>query len=195
MMFSGRRLRVRPTLVGAITNSFLNTSALSSVSSVAAFGSNPGALKMRVYAPARLRAGRPLVVVLHGCRQDAASFANDAGWIAVAQRFRLALLLPEQTYENNKGRCFNWFRPEDVKRGSGEVMSIRQMLRHATRLFGSDPKRIFVTGFSAGGRMAAALIGRRRSICGPSNIRDMPSPAILIRPTAAARGPGSRMLV
>ncbi len=109
-------------------------------------------------SPARLRAGRPLVVVLHGCRPDAASFANDAGWIAVAQRFRLALLLPEQTYENNKGRCFNWFRPEDVKRESGEVMSIRQMLRHATRLFASDPKQIFVTGFSAGGGMAAALM-------------------------------------
>ena len=119
---------------------------------------NPGALRMRVFAPAKLAAGRPLVVVLHGCRQDAASFATDAGWIAVARRFRLALLLPEQTYENNKGRCFNWFRPEDVKRGSGEIMSIRQMIRHATQRFGSDPKQIFVTGFSAGGGMAAALM-------------------------------------
>ena len=113
---------------------------------------------MHVYAPPRLRAGRPLVVVLHGCRQNAESFAAESGWIAVAQQFRLALLIPEQTYENNHGRCFNWFRPDDVKRGSGEMMSIRQMIRNATTRFGSDPRQIFVVGFSAGGGMAAALL-------------------------------------
>jgi poly(3-hydroxybutyrate) depolymerase len=116
MLFSGRRLGVRPPLISTITNSFFTASALPSISTVAVFGSNPGALRMHVYAPARLWAGRPLVVVLHGCRQDAASFANDAGWIAIAQQFRVALLLPEQTYENNKGRCFNWFRPDDGDR-------------------------------------------------------------------------------
>jgi poly(hydroxyalkanoate) depolymerase family esterase len=158
MFFSRRRPVIRPTLLNTIANSFATKSTLPGVSTVAAFGSNPGALRMLVYAPARLRAGRPLVVVLHGCRQDAASFAADAGWIAIAQQFRLALLLPEQTYENNKGRCFNWFRPDDVRRGSGEVMSIRQMIRHATTRFGSDPKQIFVAGFSAGGGMAAALL-------------------------------------
>jgi poly(hydroxyalkanoate) depolymerase family esterase len=158
MLFSGRRLGVRPPLISTITNSFFTASALPSISTVAVFGSNPGALRMHVYAPARLRAGRPLVVVLHGCRQDAASFANDAGWIAIAQQFRVALLLPEQTYENNKGRCFNWFRPDDVRRGSGEIVSIRQMIRLATTRFGSNPKQIFVAGFSAGGGMAAALL-------------------------------------
>jgi poly(hydroxyalkanoate) depolymerase family esterase len=158
MLFSRRRFALRPTLVNTIANSFLADSTLPHVSTIAAFGSNPGALRMHVYAPTRLRAGRPLVVVLHGCRQDAASFANDAGWIAVAHQFRLALLLPEQTYENNKGRCFNWFRPDDVRRGSGEIMSIRQMIRHATTRFRSDPKQIFVAGFSAGGGMTAALL-------------------------------------
>jgi poly(3-hydroxybutyrate) depolymerase len=116
MLFSRRRLAVRPTVFNTIADSFFANSTRSGVSTIAAFGSNPGALRMHVYAPARLRAGRPLVVVLHGCRQDAASFAADAGWIAIAQQFRLALLLPEQTYENNKGRCFNWFRPDDGDR-------------------------------------------------------------------------------
>src|SRR5664279_3397610 len=158
MLFSRRHSILRPALISTIAKGFLAASAKSSVVTIAGFGSNPGALLMRVYAPARLRAGRPLIVVLHGCCQDATTFATDAGWIAIAQQFRPALLLPEQTYDNNHGRCFSWFRPDDVRRGSGEIMSIRQMIRHATTRFGSDPRQIFVVGFSAGGGMAAALL-------------------------------------
>ena len=124
----------------------------------ATFGSNPGALRMQTYAPPRLPPGRALIVVLHGCGQSAATFASDAGWIAVADALRLTLLLPEQTHENNRGGCFNWFRADDTRRGSGEAMSIRQMIRASVKRFGSDPRQIFVVGFSAGGGMAAALL-------------------------------------
>jgi len=122
------------------------------------FGSNPGNLRMYLYAPPRLRAGRPLVVLLHGCGQSAGIFASDAGWIDLAQEYRFALLLPEQNRANNRLGCFNWFRPEDVRRDSGEVLSIRQMIRKAVKYHGSDPRQIFVAGFSAGGGMTAALL-------------------------------------
>jgi len=156
---SARRLPFpRTKLSGAISNALLTGSARSTISPVAAFGSNPGGLRMLVHAPAGLRAGRPLVVVLHGCGQDASHFAADAGWLALAERFRVALLLPQQTHDNNRGRCFNWFRPQDAQHGSGEAMSIRQMIRTAVKRFGSNPRRIFVTGFSAGGGMTAAML-------------------------------------
>jgi poly(hydroxyalkanoate) depolymerase family esterase len=122
------------------------------------FGSNPGNLRMYVYAPPRLRAGRPLVVLLHGCGQSAGNFATDAGWIALAQHYRFALLLPEQLRTNNHLGCFNWFQPGDVRRNSGETLSIRQMIRKAVKNYGSDPRQIFVAGFSAGGGMTAALL-------------------------------------
>lgn len=125
---------------------------------VPSFGTNPGALRMLVYVPQHLPPGRPMVVVLHGCSQDATSFAAASGWIAVAIRYRLSLVMPEQNQDNNPARCFNWFRPEDIRRGAGETMSIRQMIRTATRLFGVNPKQIFVVGFSAGGGMAASLL-------------------------------------
>jgi feruloyl esterase len=144
MFFLGGHRMARSKVGSSIRTTVPAGAALSRVTTVAAFGSNPGALRMRVYAPARLRAGRPLVVVLHGCGQDAGTFAADAGWLALAQQFRLALLLPEQSYENNRGRCFNWFRPEDARRGSGEAASIRQMIRTSVKRFGSDPRRIFV---------------------------------------------------
>jgi poly(3-hydroxybutyrate) depolymerase len=53
--------------------------AVAGVSEVVAFGSNPGALRMLVHARARMPAGRPLVVVHHGCGQRAAAFAAESG--------------------------------------------------------------------------------------------------------------------
>ena len=132
--------------------------ALAGVTEVSQFGGNPGRLRMLVYKPPRLPAGAPLIVVLHGCGQFAAPFATDAGWIAFAQERRLALLLPEQSASNHHGRCFNWYRTDDVARGRGEALSIRHMVSAAVKRFRSDPRRVFIAGFSAGGAMTAALL-------------------------------------
>jgi feruloyl esterase len=143
---------------GVIRRALWDRATLAGVSEVTAFGSNPGALRMLVHARARLPAGRPLVVVLHGCGQQAAPFAAESGWLALADELGFAVLLPEQVYDNNHGRCFNWFRPDDVRRSHGEAMSIRQMLRVAVARYASDPKRVFIVGFSAGASMAAAML-------------------------------------
>jgi poly(hydroxyalkanoate) depolymerase family esterase len=68
------------------------------------------------------------------------------------------LVLPEQAEENNRGRCFNWFVPRETARGGGEALSIRQMVGAAIQRFGSDPRRVFIAGLSAGGAMTAALL-------------------------------------
>lgn len=126
---------------------------------VAGFGSNPGRLAMFLHEPpVAPKAGAPLIVLLHGCGQTAARFAADTGWIALADRLGIPLMLPEQSGENNQGRCFNWFRPLDVRRGFGEALSIRQMVDTALARFDCDPRRVFVAGLSAGGAMAAALL-------------------------------------
>jgi feruloyl esterase len=129
------------------------------VSEISGFGLNPGALRMLAYVPAQPPvAGAPLLVLLHGCGQDAAGFARASGFTALADRIGAALLLPDQQAGNNHGRCFNWFEPHDVRRGSGEVASIAQMVGFALQRFASDPKQVFVAGLSAGGAMTAALL-------------------------------------
>ncbi len=129
------------------------------VEEVAAFGANPGGLTMKLHAPESLpRAGAPLLVLLHGCGQDAVRFAVAAGWTALADRLGAPLLLPEQASRNNPGRCFNWFEPGDIARDGGEVRSILQMTEAAIDRFGCDRRRVFVAGLSAGGAMAAAVM-------------------------------------
>jgi poly(hydroxyalkanoate) depolymerase family esterase len=123
-----------------------------------AFGANPGALRMLSFRPPGLGPIVPLVVVLHGCTQGAEDYARGAGWLTLAERTGFAVLAPEQTSANNPNRCFNWFEPRDVRRGEGEVASIRQMVEHMIETQGIDPSRVFVTGLSAGGAMTSALL-------------------------------------
>ena len=125
---------------------------------VAWFGANPGGLQMYVHRPAGLGAGAPVVVALHGCTQDAAGYAAGSGWPELADRWGFTVVLPQQSPFNNLNRCFNWFQPWDVARGWGEAASIRGMVAHAVSAYGADPRRVFVTGLSAGGAMSAALL-------------------------------------
>jgi len=125
---------------------------------VTGFGSNPGALRMFAHIPEGLPAGRPLVLVLHGCQQDAAGYDRAAGWASLAEERGFAVVYAQQREANNPRLCFTWFRPSEVTRDRGELMSIRQMVAHAADRAASDAGRIFVTGLSAGGAMAAAVL-------------------------------------
>jgi poly(hydroxyalkanoate) depolymerase family esterase len=122
------------------------------------FGSNPGALSARCYIPDSLRPGAALVVVLHGCTQNASGYDRSAGWSTAAEEHGFALLFPEQKRANNANLCFNWFSPEDASRQKGEALSIRQMIAAMQARYGTDPKQVFITGLSAGGAMASVML-------------------------------------
>jgi poly(hydroxyalkanoate) depolymerase family esterase len=119
---------------------------------------DPGNLRARRYVPKGLKPGAPLVVVLHGCTQDAAVYDHGSGWSTLADRHGFALLFPEQRRANNALLCFNWFSGSDAQRGMGEAASIEAMVEAMKARHGIDPARIFVTGLSAGGAMAAAML-------------------------------------
>lgn len=125
---------------------------------VSEFGANPGQLRMMMHVPRTLLPGAPLVVALHGCTQSAASFDRGTGWSDLADRHGFAVLLPQQTAANNPKACFSWFVPDDISRGRGEAASIRQMIATISQRHGLDPRRVYVTGLSAGGAMAAAML-------------------------------------
>jgi feruloyl esterase len=122
------------------------------------FGSNPGNLRMFTYLPPQHAANPPLVVVLHGCTQTAAGYDYGAGWSTLADRYGFALLLPEQQRSNNPNGCFNWFVPDDSRRGRGEALSIRQMIETFVMDKKIDRDRVFITGLSAGGAMTSVML-------------------------------------
>jgi poly(hydroxyalkanoate) depolymerase family esterase len=128
------------------------------LSELSNFGSNPGALRARIYTPAILREKAPLVVVLHGCTQTAAGYDHGTGWSELADREGFALLFPEQQRSNNPHLCFNWFVPGDTKRDAGEALSIRQMIEAMVIKHDLDRKQIFITGLSAGGAMSSVML-------------------------------------
>lgn len=126
--------------------------------SVSSFGDNPGNLEMYYYEPENHYAGIPLLVVLHGCSQDAADIAELTEWNELADRYGFYVLYPEQKTINNATKCFNWFLEKDQERGSGEAKSIRNMVTHLQSEKNLNSNRTFVTGVSAGGAMTSVMM-------------------------------------
>lgn len=119
------------------------------------FGSNPGNLRMRLFVPNGASRPRPLVVVLHGCRQTADGYDLGSGWSRLAEACDFLVLYPEQKHDNNRDNCFSWFEPE---RGRDEIESIRQMITAAIETRGADPSAVHICGLSAGGAMSGAML-------------------------------------
>ncbi|WP_335932073.1 extracellular catalytic domain type 1 short-chain-length polyhydroxyalkanoate depolymerase [Streptomyces sp. PTD5-9] len=134
------------------------TTAAGGLQQVTGFGANPGNLQMFAYVPDGLPANAPLVVALHGCAQTADAYYAGSGWPKYADLWGFAVVFPQTTAANNMLSCFNWFDPADSGRDRGEAASIAQMVEYAKQRYGSDADRVYVTGLSAGGGMAADLL-------------------------------------
>jgi len=111
-----------------------------------------------VYVP-RGHAGwrrRPLVVLLHGCRQTPEEIAAGTRITDLADGHGWLVLLPRQTTHANAWACWNWFDRRTVA-GKGEAAIVAAQVRAARRLYRGHPRRIFLLGMSAGAGLGAVL--------------------------------------
>jgi poly(hydroxyalkanoate) depolymerase family esterase len=104
------------------------------------------------------REKRPLLVAIHGCTQTAGDFAGLARVARLADRERVLVLLPNQDPAANAMRCWNWFIPENQKRGAGEPAAIKAMIDWVEARYAVDRGRVYVFGISSGGYMTSILL-------------------------------------
>ena len=124
-----------------------------------AFANAAGHRTYKLYVP-KHHSGQslPLVVMLHGCTQDGDDFAAGTQMNAVAERDGCIVVYPVQPRRANTSKCWNWFKPADQRRDSGEPALIAGITREVMTKHAVDPARVFVAGLSAGGAMAAIMI-------------------------------------
>jgi poly(hydroxyalkanoate) depolymerase family esterase len=120
-----------------------------------------GARRFRLYRPPDVSFGErlPLMVMLHGCGQDANTFAASTRMNRIAMRERFLVLYPEQDRLSNGGGCWNWF-DTGTGRAYGESALIMKAIDQVCLLHPVDRSRVAIAGLSAGASMAALLVTR-----------------------------------
>jgi len=168
-----------------------------------AFTNSAGTRAYKTYLPSRHAArGLPLVVMLHGCRQDPDDFAAGTRMNQLAEELGFAVVYPAQSAKANVSACWNWFQAGHQRRDAGEPSLIAGITREVIAGHDLDARRIYVAGLSAGGAMAAVMgttypdlycaMGIHSGL-GYASARDLPSAlaAMKGRPGRKSRGTSS----
>lgn len=125
----------------------------------------PGGMRrFRLYRPPAVGLAErlPLLVMLHGCGQDANAFATSTRMNRLAMAQRFLVLYPEQDRLANAHGCWNWFDTTSG-RAAREAESIMQAIDQVCLQQPVDRARVAIAGLSAGASMAALLAIRHPS--------------------------------
>lgn len=147
--------------------SYLNAQSQqnSTLTKIDNFGNNPGNLKMFVHENnIKDSSLKPLVIVLHGCGQNAQDVATLTGWNKLSDSNNFIVLYPQQKIINNISACFNWFQNKDIEKGEGENESIFEMISYMQLHYKIDSNKIFITGLSAGAAMGVVMLATHPSL-------------------------------
>lgn len=117
-----------------------------------------GTRNYKVYIPKNLAKNKkaPVVVMIHGCEQNAEEFANGTRIARWADKEKFIVLLPEQNVSYNPYKCWNWVLPVNNAR-TGETQVIVEMLDAVLEKYNGDKDKVFAAGMSSGASMVNIL--------------------------------------
>ncbi|HWH84001.1 MAG TPA: PHB depolymerase family esterase, partial [Burkholderiaceae bacterium] len=112
----------------------------------------------KLYVPAAYDgAPMPLIVMLHGCKQNPDDFAAGTRMNEWAEREGFLVAYPAQTARANGANCWNWFEHAQQQRDGDEPAIIAGIVGAIAESHAVDRSRVFVAGLSAGAAMAVIL--------------------------------------
>ena len=85
----------------------------------------------------------PLVVMLHGCQQNATDFAQGCGMNVIAEKNGFAVLYLQQSLRAHRQRCWNWYEAA-TQNGGGEAGMIASAIDSVRTKYQIDPSRIYI---------------------------------------------------
>ncbi|WP_135830119.1 extracellular catalytic domain type 1 short-chain-length polyhydroxyalkanoate depolymerase [Halorussus halobius] len=164
----------RRTLITSVGSAVATGAVLGGVGTAAADGSYTNhtysGFDYYRYVPEGVGAGDPLVVMLHGCSQDADQFREETRMNDVADDEGFAVVYPDQYNARNALRCWNWYYDYNTTRNSGEADIIADMTEETVDAEDLDDSRVYVAGLSAGAAMASNLLAEYADVYAAAGI-------------------------
>ncbi len=118
--------------------------------------------RYRVHVPSKAGglSPLPLVLVLHGCKQDNEEIERISGFNEIADKSGFIVAYPFVTSYSGFRiiNCWGWWFDREIHRGAGEVEDLWQIIEEIRNHHNIDEQRIHVTGLSSGAAMTVAML-------------------------------------
>lgn len=122
------------------------------------FSNAAGSRDYKLYVPPNYSGEpMPLLLMLHGCKQNPDDFAAGTRMNELADRHGFLVAYPAQTARANGSNCWNWFERTHQQRDGAEPSLLAGIVADVARTHAVDDGRVFVAGLSAGAAMAVIL--------------------------------------